>query len=159
MPPYVRTAYDNKNSAVLADVDTSSDVTASSTEAIATVGITAGPQAGLSQDFEITGLVAGVGALGLLILLILLVMLLRKKRKRRKRNQQVKKIESSASLDNLDDDDGSEMRMQKSYAQESAHSIMSRPSHPRAHGPQPAGVPYGGNVDRGHAYPGHMYYY
>ena len=141
---------------MLADLDTSRDVTASST-----VGITAGPQAGLLQDFEFTGLVAGVGALGLLILFILLVMLLRKKRKRRKRNQQVKKIESSASLDNLDydDDDESEMRMQKRYAQESAHSIMSRPSHPRAHGPQPAGVPYGGNVDRGHAYPGQMRYY
>ena len=145
-----------KNSPVLVDVDTGRDVTASST-----VGITAGPQAGLLQDFEFTGLVAGVGALGLLILIILLVMLLRKKRKRRKRNQQVKKIESSASLDNLDDDDDddSEMRMQKRYAQESAYSIMSRPSYSHVHGFRPAGVPYGGNVDRGHAYPGHMYYY
>ena len=147
---------------MLADVGTGRDETASSTEAIATVGITAGPQAGLSQDFEITGLVAGVGALGLLILLILLVMLLRKKRKRRKRNQQAKKIESSASLDNLDydDDDESEVRVQKRYARESAHTIMSRPSHvSRGHGVQPAGVPYGGNADRGHAYPGHMQYY
>ena len=140
---------------MLADLDT-----ASSTEAIATVGITAGPQAGLSQDFEFTGLVAGVGSLGLLVIIILLVMLLRKKKRRRKRNQQVKKIESSASLDNLDDDDDdSEIRMQQSYAQESAYSIMSRPSYSNVHGFQPAGVPYGGNVDRGHAYPGHMYYY
>ena len=140
---------------MITDLDTSRDVTASST-----VGITAGPQAGLLQDFEFTGLVAGVGALGLLILFILLVMLLRKKRKRRKRNQQAKKIESSASLDNLDyDDDESEMRMQQSYAQESAYSIMSRPSYSHVHGFRPAGVPYGGNVDRGHAYPGHMYYY
>ena len=146
-----------KNSPVLVDVDTGRDVTASSTEA--TVGITAGPQAGLSQDFEFTGLVAGVGALGLLVMVILLVMLLRKKKRRRKRNQQVKKIESSASLDNLDDDDDSEIRMQQSYAQESAYSIMSRPSYSHVHGFRPAGVPYGGNVDRGHAYPGHMYYY
>ena len=144
---------------MLADVDTSSDVTASSTEAIATVGITADPQAGLSQDFEFTGLVAGVGALGLLVMVILLAMFLRQKKRRRQRNQQVKKIESSASLDNLDYDDDSEIRMQQSYAQESAYSIMSRPSYSHVHGFRPAGVPYGGNVDRGHAYPGHMYYY
>ena len=139
---------------MLADLDT-----ASSTEAIATVGITADPQAGLSQDFEFTGLVAGVGALGLLVMVILLAMFLLQKRRRQERNQQAATIESSASLASFGYDDEADMRMQESYAQESAYSIMSRPSYSNVHGFQPAGVPYGGNVDRGHAYPGHMYYY